>query len=129
MSSLRLQRVGELLKRAIGEIIRREIPVGEAGLITVNDVQPATDLRSAKVFLGVIGSPEQRRHAPALLQKMRPRIQSLVAQAVVLRYTPVLHFELDTTIERGNHILKLIEEIEKTLPPDPKSEPQPAPPA
>lgn len=125
MSSLRLQRVGELLKRAIGEIIRREIPVGEAGLITVNDVQPATDLRSAKVFLGVIGSPEQRRHAPALLQKMRPRIQSLVAQAVVLRYTPVLHFELDTTIERGNHILKLIEEIEKTLPPDP----QPAPPA
>ena len=125
MSSLRLQRVGELLKRAIGEIIQREIPVGEAGLITVNDVQPATDLRSAKVFLGVIGSPEQRRHAHALLQKMRPRIQSLVAQAVVLRYTPVLHFELDTTIERGNHILKLIEEIEKTLPP----EPQPATPA
>ncbi len=123
MSSLRLQRVGELLKRAIGEIIQREIPVGEAGLITVNEVQPATDLRSAKVFLGVIGSPEQRRHAPALLQKMRPRIQSLVAQAVVLRYTPVLHFELDTTIERGNHILKLLEEIEKTLPPEPKLAP------
>ena len=125
MSTLRLQRVGELLKRALGEILQREIPVGEAGLITVNEVLPATDLRSAKVFLGVIGSPEQRRHAPALLHKMRPRIQSLVAQAVVLRYTPVLHFELDTTIERGNHILKLIEEIEKTLPPEPK----PAPPA
>ena len=123
MSSLRLQRVGELLKRAIGEIIQREIPVGEAGMITVNEVRPATDLRTAKVFFGVIGSPEQRRHAGPLLHKLRPRIQSLVAQAVVLRYTPVLQFELDDTIERGNHILKLLEEIEKTLPPEPKPPP------
>ena len=55
MQSLRHQRVRELLKREIGEIIRREIPTGEAGLITVNDVGLAGDLQSA--IGGVIGQP------------------------------------------------------------------------
>ena len=49
MPSLRLQRVRELLKREIGEVIRREIPVGEAGLINVNDVKVSSDLHSAVV--------------------------------------------------------------------------------
>jgi len=44
MQSLRHQRVRELLKRQIGEVIRREIPVGEAGLITVNDVEVVRSL-------------------------------------------------------------------------------------
>ncbi len=54
--SLRLQRVRELLKREIGEIIRREIPVGEAGLITVNDVEVSSDLHAATVYIGILGS-------------------------------------------------------------------------
>ncbi len=129
MSTLRVQRVGELLKRAIGEAIQREIPMAQAGLITVNEVKPASDLRSARVFLGVIGKPEQRRRARTLLAQLRPRIQHDVAQSVVLRYTPVLRFEMDDTIERGNHVLEILREIEKTLPPDatPAVTPTPVP--
>ena len=67
MPSLRLQRVRELLKREIGEAIRREFEVSEAGLITVNDVDVSGDLQSAAVFISILGSPEQQKRGVALL--------------------------------------------------------------
>ena len=115
--SLRLERVRELLKRELGEIIRRELPISEAGLITVNEVGVAPDLKSATVFVGVIGTPEQRKRAANLLEKESKRFQSLVGRAVVLKYTPHLKFIIDEAIERGNRVLEILEEIEKTVPP------------
>ena len=117
MQSLRHQRVRELLKREIGQVIRREIPVGQAGLITVNDVGVAGDLQSATVFIGIIGTADQQRKALDILRKERLRIQGMVGRAVVLKYTPKLRFELDVSMERGNRVLEIIEEIERTQPP------------
>jgi ribosome-binding factor A len=114
--SLRLERVRELLKRELGEIIRRELPISEAGLITVNDVGVAADLKSATVFVGVIGTGEQRKKAAALLEKESKRIQGMVGRAVVLKYTPHLKFVIDESIERGNRVLEIISEIEKSTP-------------
>ena len=61
MPSLRLQRVRELLKREIGEAIRREFHVSECGLISVNDVDVAGDLKSATVFISILGNPDQQK--------------------------------------------------------------------
>lgn len=118
MSSLRLQRVRELLKREIGEIIRREIPVGDAGLITVNDVQVSSDLHSAAVYVGILGNAEQQKRGLAELNGHRKRIQGLVGQAVILKYTPQLRFLIDQSIEQGNKVLKIIDELEHATPPD-----------
>ena len=118
MPSLRLQRVRELLKRQIGEVIRREFEVSRVGLITVNDVDVAGDLHSALVFISILGSPEQQQRGFSLLVRHRKRIQGLVARAVVLKYTPRLRFLLDDAIVRGNKVLSILEEVEKTLPPD-----------
>jgi ribosome-binding factor A len=117
MQSLRHQRVRELLKREIGQVIRREIPVGQAGLITVIDVGVAGDLQSATVFIGIIGTADQQRKALDILRKERLRIQGMVGRAVVLKYTPKLRFELDVSVERGNRVLEIIEEIERSQPP------------
>ena len=110
--SLRLERVRELLKRELGEIIRREIPLSEAGLITVNEVGIAPDLKSATVFVGVVGTNEQRKRAATLLEKESKRFQSMIGRAVVLKYTPHLKFVVDEAIERGNRVLKIIDELE-----------------
>ncbi|MDB6022317.1 MAG: rbfA [Pedosphaera sp.] len=118
MSSLRLQRVRELLKREIGEIIRREIPVGDAGLITVNDVIVSSDLHSAAVYIGILGSPEQQKKGLSELNHHRKRIQGLMGKAVILKYTPQLRFLMDESVEQGNKVLKIIDELEHATPPD-----------
>ena len=113
MPSLRIQRVRELLKREIGEAIRREFHVSEAGLITVNDVDVAGDLKSATVFISILGNPDQQKRGFQKLTEQRIRIQGLVAKAVILKYTPALKFVLDDSIVRGNRVLQIIEELEK----------------
>ncbi len=116
MPSLRLQRVRELLKREIGEVIRREFPVNEAGLVTVNDVDVAGDLHSAIVFISILGNPDQQKRGLNLLQEHRKRIQGLVGRAVVLKYTPTLKFLIDDSVVRGNRVLQIIEELERAEP-------------
>lgn len=118
MPSLRLQRVRELLKREIGEVIRREFQVSDAGLITVNDVDVAGDLHSAVVFISILGSPDQQKRGRSLLVRHRKRIQGLVGRAVVLKYTPTLRFIMDDSVVRGNRVLGIIEELEKAMPPN-----------
>lgn len=118
MPSLRLQRVRELLKREIGEAIRREFEVSDAGLITVNDVDVAGDLHSAVVFISILGSAAQQKRGFSLLLRHRKRIQGLVGRAVVLKYTPRLRFLMDDSVARGNRVLGIIEDLEKTLPAD-----------
>ena len=123
MASLRTQRVRELLKREIGEVIRREIPVGEAGLISVNDVGMAGDLKAATVFISILGNADQQKRGLALLTEHRGRIQGLVARAVVLKFTPTLRFVMDDSLLRGNRVMQIIDEVEKADPVPPADAP------
>ena len=128
--NLRHERVRELLRRAIGEAVRREFHVDEVGLITVNDVDVGGDLRSAVVFISVLGNAGQQKRALQVLDQDRIRIQGLVAKSVVLKYTPTLKFVVDDSIVRGNRVLQIIDELEKTSPgPEENAGPVSEPPA
>ncbi|HEX3627526.1 MAG TPA: 30S ribosome-binding factor RbfA [Verrucomicrobiae bacterium] len=124
MPPLRHERVRELLKREIGEAIRREFHVNEAGLISVNDVDVAGDLKSAVVFISIFGNANQQKRGLQLLTDNRVRIQGLVARSVVLKYTPTLKFVFDDSIVRGNRVLQIIEELEKASPAKDQDEPK-----
>lgn len=113
MPTLRHERVRELLKRAIGEAVRREFNTNEVGLITVNDVDVGGDLKSAVAFVSVLGSAGQQKRALQVLEEHRIRLQGLVAKSVILKYTPTLKFVVDDSIIRGNKVLQIIEELEK----------------
>ena len=90
MASLRLQRVRELLKREIGEAIRREFHVNEVGLISVNDVDVAGDVKSAIVFISILGNAEQQKRGFQLLTEHRIRIQGMIGRSVEISVTSVL---------------------------------------
>ena len=118
MPNLRHERVRELLKRAIGEAIRREFLVNDVGLITVNDVEVGGDLKSAVVFITILGNAIRQKHGLQVLEQNRIRIQGLVAKSVVLKFTPTLKFIVDDSIVRGNRVLQILDELEKISPVD-----------
>ncbi len=86
----------------------------EVGLINVNDVGVAPNLHTATVFIGVLGGEAQKKRAMEALEQNRKRIQGLLGQAVVLKYTPQLRFVLDDSVERGNRVLRILDELEKS---------------
>ncbi len=116
MPNLRKFRVRELLKREIGEILRREIPVETAGLVSIHDVIMSRDLRSATIFVGILGSADQRQSTTKLLRKLAPQIRGQVGRNVTLKYTPSLRFVVDDSIADGDRVLAIMEQIEKDLP-------------
>ena len=118
MPNLRHERVRELLRRAIGEAIRREFNVSDVGLVTVNDIDVGGDLKSAVVFISILGNADQQKRGLLVLGENRIRIQGLVAKSVVLKYTPTLKFIVDNSIMRGNRVLEILDELGEASPLD-----------
>jgi ribosome-binding factor A len=111
----RLDRVNELLKRELSDLVRRELSF-TAKLVTIQQVDITPDLKHAHVYVGVIGNFDEQKQALAELHDNRQRLQNEISKRVVLKWTPQLHFKLDTTGERGDRILQILDEL--GLPPE-----------
>lgn len=116
----RLLRVNELLKRELSSLLTREIRFEDL-LVTVNQVDVTPDLKSAHVFISVLGSKGRKEVLPKL-EASRVALQSALSKHVVLKYTPHLVFHLDDSIERGDRVLEILQEIEP--PAKPSSTPE-----
>ncbi len=109
----RHDRVRELIKRAAGEVNRRMFPVQETGIVSVTDVGISNDLRSAVVFLSIFSPENMKQKAFHMICEKAKLIQMQIAHDVVLKYTPQIRFELDDSIDRGNRVLEILEQLEK----------------
>ena len=112
----RLTRVNEILKREIADVLEKN-GINESNFtVSVTKVILSTNLRSAVVFISILGGkdPEEnyRKVLPRLM-KLRPLVQSNIARHVTLKYTPVIRFEHDLNIVEGDHVLALLQELER----------------
>lgn len=107
----RLDRVNELIKRELSELVRREITF-KAKLVTVQEVDITPDLKHAHVYIGVLGTLDEKKQALAALHDHRQRFQKELAKRVVIKWTPQLHFALDTAGERGDRVLNLLDQLD-----------------
>lgn len=111
----RLERVNEVVKRELSEIIPREVSF-KATLVTVQSVDISPDLKNCFVFISAIGTGAEKHEAVAKLEEHRQVLQHELSRRVVLKYTPQLHFRMDESIERGARVIDILETID--LPPD-----------
>ena len=118
----RLERVNELIKRELGELITREVSF-QAALVTVQHVDITPDLKQAHVFISVIGSDAEAKAAMSALHSSRAVLQHLLSKRIILKYTPHLHFKLDESIVRGTRVINILEQI--GIPPDEPETPEP----
>jgi len=106
----RLLRVNELLKRELSSIITREISF-DGALVTLNQVDVTPDLKHAHAYVSVLGK-EDRASVMEKIEEHRVILQTALAKAVTLKYTPQLVFHLDDSIERGARVFEILQEIE-----------------
>lgn len=105
----RINRISEEIKREISSIIQNELKDPRLPeLISVVSVNVTKDLRYAKVYISVFGGKEQKENAIEGLKSAAGFIRKEIGHRMKLRYTPEIQFELDTSIEHGAYINKLI---------------------
>ena len=90
--------------------------MSDVGLISVNEVDCTGDFKSAVVYVSIFGNADQQKRGIAKLTEQRTRIQELMAKSVVLKFTPVLRFAVDDSLNRGNRVMQILDELEKTSP-------------
>jgi len=114
--SMRMTRLNELLQHEIAGILERIIDRKSGTLFSVTEVHTTPDLRFAKVYISVMGSKEAKKEYMKAVVKNRIYIQSLIASVIKIKFTPVLHFELDTRMEAGDKVLSIITNMEHQNP-------------
>ena len=110
MNSHRIERVSELVKRTVSEIVL-ELNLTDCGFVTITAAEISPDLKDGRIFLSVIGSAEQKQRALEVLERQHGHIQHELAHRIVLKYTPRLKFVLDETEDRASHIEHLLDEL------------------
>ncbi len=108
--SHRKERITGLIQQEISKIILREMNDPRCGLCTVTRVQLADDLKSAKVYVSVLGDESKQRTVMRGLQHARGFIQRRLFQEVKLRHTPTISFHLDHSIEESIKISQILRE-------------------
>lgn len=110
MSQRRLARVAQAVKQVVSQAILMEMRDPRARNITVISVEVPEDLRSAKVYVSVMGDPKTERLSLKGLEAARGWLQQKIAEELDLRWTPVLSFIVDPGIKKSLEISRQLRE-------------------
>ncbi len=109
----RVSRVSSLIKREVSQMLLMEIKddrVG-AGMVSVTDVDLSNDLQHARIFVSIYGTPDAKAETMAGLKASAPFVRRELGQRIRLRRTPEVVFLEDTSLERGDRMLHLLDTI------------------
>src|SRR6202000_2909024 len=109
----RAKRLGEQIQRELTELLRRDVKDERIGNVTITAVNVSGDLRTARVYYLVFGKDGPDPNVQQGLTSAAGFLRNALSKALMIRYTPTLTFELDTTIQQGGRWRQLIDSLKK----------------
>jgi ribosome-binding factor A len=110
--SHRIERVNTLIRREISELIQHELRDPRLDeFITVTEVDTTPDLKHAKIYISSMSGQQEEQKILGVLNSASGFLRTALANKIRIRYTPELHFVWDNSIEHGDRILRLIDEV------------------
>ena len=116
--SQRTERIDELLRQEIGQLLAREVADPGVGFVTITEVETSSDLRHARLWVSVIGQPQARRASILALERAMPFVRRELGRRLRIRRIPEFTVKLDESIERGTRVMHLLSELEAGAIPD-----------
>ena len=116
----RAKRLGEQIQRELTELVRRAVKDERIGNVTITAVNVSGDLRTARVYYLVFGKDGADPKVQRGLESAAGFLRNALSKALMIRYTPTLTFELDTSIEHGVRLTQLIDSLKKPAEPQPR---------
>ncbi len=111
MSSIRLHKINELLRREISDVIHSEVKDPKVGFVTITNVDVTKDLKYAAVRISVLGEDKKKQSTIRCLNNAAGFVQHILSTRIRLRSMPKIIFKLDTTIDHSLRVQQLLEEI------------------
>ncbi len=112
MTTRRQQRVAEQIRHEISNLIEHDLDDPRLALISITDVTISPDLREANVYASSLQGEAARLEVLAGLEHARGFLRHGLAERMKLRVVPELHFRWDKSLETGDRISKLIDQLE-----------------
>ena len=108
----RMRRVDTAVRQVLGDALSQDLKDPRVGFVTVTDVSTSPDLRHARVYVSILGTPAEQEASLEGLRSAHGFLQGRVARELRLKNTPELDFILDDTAEKAFRLEKLLEEDE-----------------
>jgi len=109
----RQERVADILREEISQIVGYELEDPRLTMVTVTDVRLSENLKAARVYVTVAGNEEEHREALAALRHAAPYVRKQLSLSLNLPRTPEIHFIRDRVEEEGERVDRLLEKIER----------------
>jgi ribosome-binding factor A len=96
----RPQRVGELIRKEVAELLMRRIKDPRLGFVSVMGVEMSPDLRYATIYVSLYGNESERKASLVALQRSTGWVRRELGKTLRLRYTPLVRFAEDNSLDR-----------------------------
>jgi ribosome-binding factor A len=112
MRQRKSERLTEAVREEVDGILHTQIADPRLGFVTITRVKVSSDGTHASIFYSTFGSDDQRTQSREAMESSRGHVRKLLAARLRVRAVPELHFIHDTSVEKGEEVLRLIREIE-----------------